>query len=145
LSKLVESTLDDEGASDEDQIPLPHVKAVVLRKIIAFCEHYQRCEQMTTIKTPLISSKLEDLVQPFYVQLVQVDHKMLFEIVTAANYMDIKPLLDLSCLAVSISIKGKSAEELRALFNLPDGLTPEEEDAAVREENRWAEQAPQAP
>lgn len=30
---------------------------------------------------------------------------MMFELVTAANFMDIKPLLDLTCLAVSVLIK----------------------------------------
>ncbi len=42
----------------------------------------------------------------------------LFELVAAANYMDIKPLLDLTCLAVSIWIKGKSAEEITQMFYL---------------------------
>lgn len=34
---------------------------------------------------------------------------MLFELVTAANFMDIKPLLDLTCLAVSVYIKVSSS------------------------------------
>jgi S-phase kinase-associated protein 1 len=60
---------------------------------------------MTPIQTPLKSSKIEDLVQPWYAAYVQVDQSLLFELVTAANFMDIKPLLDLTCLAVSVFIK----------------------------------------
>ena len=45
---------------------------------------------------------------------------MLFNLVAAANYMDIKPLLDLTCLAVAVSIKGKSVEELRNIFKIAD-------------------------
>jgi S-phase kinase-associated protein 1 len=41
--------------------------------------------------------------------------------------MDIKPLLDLTCLAVSVLIKGKQASELRAIFNISNDFTPEEE------------------
>mmetsp|Transcript_4753 Transcript_4753/g.8268 ORF Transcript_4753/g.8268 Transcript_4753/m.8268 type:complete len:169 (-) Transcript_4753:424-930(-) len=138
MSKLVETTIDDDADDDGNDIMLPNVKATVLAKVIEYCEHYKQ-EEMTPIQTPLKSSKLEDLVQPWYVEFVNVDRVMLFELVTAANFMDIKPLLDLTCLAVSIMIKGKSPEELRRIFNISNEFTPEEE-AQVREENKWCEQ-----
>ena len=51
---------------------------------------------------------------------------------SAANYLNIKPLLDLTVLAVSILIKGKSAAELREIFNVTsDGTAEEGESAAV--------------
>ena len=50
---------------------------------------------------------------------------MLFEILTAANYMGIKPLLDLACLKVTFQLNGKDAEEIRQILNLPV-LAPEE-------------------
>jgi len=37
-----------------------------------------------------------------------VEQILLFELVTAANFMDIKALLDLTCLAVSVLIKVRS-------------------------------------
>jgi len=142
MSKLVESTIDEEDDDDDqlNDICLPNVKASVLAKVIEYCEHYQT-DKMTAITTPLKSSKIEDLVQPWYADYVKVEQVMLFELVTAANFMDIKPLLDLTCLAVSVYIKGKSPEELRRIFNLSNEFTPEEE-AQVREENKWAEQPP---
>lgn len=139
LSKVVEATVDEDDGEDHE-IPLPNVKSAVLAKVIEYCEHYPT-EEMTPITTPLKSSKLEDLVQPFYADYVKVDTTVLFELVTAANFMDIQPLVDLTCLAVSIAIKGRTAEELRALFNLSTDFSPDEE-AAVREENKWAEQPP---
>jgi S-phase kinase-associated protein 1 len=139
MSKLVESTIDEDDGENQE-IQLPNVKAAVLAKVIEYCEHFTK-EEMTAITTPLKSSKIEDLVQPYYADYVKLEQTMLFELVTAANFMDIKPLLDLTCLAVSIMIKGKTAEELRRIFNLSSGFTPEEE-AQVREENKWAEQPP---
>jgi S-phase kinase-associated protein 1 len=139
LSELVKTTIDDDDDDGETQdVPIPNVKAATLTKVLEFCTHYQT-EEMTPIQTPLKSSKIDDLVQPWYAAYVQVDQSLLFELVTAANFMDIKPLLDLTCLAVSVFIKGKSAEELRRMFNIADQLSPEEE-AQVREENRWAQQ-----
>jgi len=64
---------------------------------------------------------------------------MLFELVTAANFMDIKPLLDLTCYAVAVMIKGKSADEIRSIFNISADFTPDEEHQ-VQQENKWASQ-----
>ena len=57
----------------------------------------------------------------------------------AANYMDIKPLLDLTCAKVASMIKGKTPEQIRKTFNITNDFTPEEEEA-VRTENSWAEE-----
>ena len=86
---------------------------------------------MTPITTPLKSSKIEELVQPWYADFVKVEQALLFEMVTAANFMDIKPLLDLTCLAVSILIKGKSAAELREMFNIASNEGETAEPAAA--------------
>mmetsp|Transcript_9502 Transcript_9502/g.13679 ORF Transcript_9502/g.13679 Transcript_9502/m.13679 type:complete len:101 (+) Transcript_9502:544-846(+) len=94
---------------------------------------------MTDITTPLKSSKIEDLVQQWYADYINIEQTMLFEMVTTANFMDIKPLLDLTCLAVSILIKGKTPEELRRIFGISDNFTPDEE-AQIRAENNWCEQ-----
>jgi S-phase kinase-associated protein 1 len=139
MSTLVATTIDDDAEDDDEvrEIPLPNVKDAVLTKVIEYCTHYKD-EPMTPIQTPLKSSKIEDLVQPWYANFVKVEQALLFELVTAANFMDIKPLLDLTCLAVSVLIKGKQASELRAIFNISNDFTPEEE-AQVREENKWVE------
>lgn len=49
--------------------------------------------------------------------------------------MNIKPLLDLTCLTVANMIKGKSPEEIRQHFNIVNDFTPEEvcREAAGRE------------
>lgn len=108
MSNLVASTIDDDDDDDDEirEIPLPNVKDAVLAKVIQYCTYYKEQTPMTPIQTPFKSSKIEDLVQPaWYVDFVKVEQALLFELVTAANFMDIKPLLDLSCLAVTILIK----------------------------------------
>lgn len=147
MSVLIADTIegnydDDDEEEDIRDIPIPNVKAAVLAKVIEYCTHFQQ-QEMTPITTPLKSSKVEDLVQPWYFEFCSsMDQNMLFELVSAANYMDIKPLLDLACLAVAVYIKGKSAEELRRIFNMAEEFSPEEEEQ-VREENSWAQQPDQ--
>lgn len=60
---------------------------------------------------------------------------MLFDLLTAANFMGIKELLDLTCLKVTFQLTGKNAEEIRQILRLPE-LTPEEE-AQAREDHKW--------
>merc|ERR1719343_782077 len=60
---------------------------------------------------------------------------MLFDLLTAANFMGIKELLDLSCLKVTFQLTGKWADEIREILRLPE-LTPEEEQQA-RMEHKW--------
>ena len=55
----------------------------------------------------------------------------------AANYLNIKSLLDLTCQTVADVIKGKTPEEIRKTFNIKNDFTPEEEEE-VRRENAWA-------
>lgn len=139
MSDLVKSIIDEDEDDDEEEenerreIPLINVSSDILEKVIAFCKHFQT-EPMTAIEIPLKSNKLEDLVQTWYSEYVKLPKQTLFDLVAAANYMDIKPLLDLTCLAVSILIKGKSAEELREMFHLTTELNLEEQNARMEQD-----------
>lgn len=66
-----------------------------------------------------------------------VDQQRLFELILAANYLNIKSLLDLTCQTVANMIKGKTPEDIRNTFNIANDFTPEEEEE-VRRENQWA-------
>ena len=67
-----------------------------------------------------------------------MDQGTLFELILAANYLDIKALLDLTCKTVANMIKGKTPEEIRKTFNIKNDFSPEEEEQ-VRKENEWVE------
>jgi S-phase kinase-associated protein 1 len=95
---------------------------------------------MNEIEKPLKSSNMTEVVQKWYADFVDVEQAMLFELILAANYMDIKPLLDLTCATVAAMIKGKTPEDIRSTFNIKNDFTPEEEQQ-VREENKWCEEA----
>ena len=59
--------------------------------------------------------------------------------ILAANYLNIKPLLDLTCKTVAGMIKGKTAEEIRKTFNIKNDFTPEEE-MQILKESDWCEE-----
>merc|ERR1712038_519397 len=97
-------------------------------------------EPMTEIEKPLKSSEMAEVVQKWFAEFVNVEQVVLFELILAANYMVIKPFLDLTCATVASMIKGKTPEEIRRTFNITNDFSPEEE-AQVREENKWCEEA----
>lgn len=71
--------------------------------------------------------------------LNNMDQNTLFDVIAAANYLDIKVLLNTSCLFVSNMISGKCIDELRTLFNIVNDFTPEEEIQIAKENTAWQE------
>ncbi|KYN95077.1 suppressor of kinetochore protein 1, putative, partial [Plasmodium reichenowi] len=67
---------------------------------------------------------------------VNTDKETLYELIEASNYLDIKPLLDLTCGKIASMMKDKTTEEIRAEFDIVNDFTREEE-KQIREENRW--------
>lgn len=63
----------------------------------------------------------------------------MFDLILAANYLDIKGLLDAAAKTVANLIKGKSSLEIRNYFKLENDYT-EEEQAQMRKENEWCEE-----
>ena len=106
------------------------VKAPMLTKIIEYLTHY-KTEAMKTIPKPLKAKSLKDVVGEWYnnflVSLEGEDgpskYEKLFELVLAANFMDIKPLMSLACAGVALQMKDKkSPKEIATHFGITRNL-----------------------
>ena len=137
-SILVKGIVEDNPDAD-DIIPLPSVKKSTLDKIIEYCT-YINSTAPPEIEKPLRSNNLADVVPEWYANFVNLEQEVLFELIMAANFMDIKSLLELTCAKVASLIKGKTIPEIRKYFNIENDFTPEEE-AQIMDENRWAEES----
>jgi len=136
-SILIKNMLEDVGEVSDQAIPIPNVNEAVLRKVIEWCDHHKG-DPIPVADEDSDSRKKSTDIEEWDQKFMQVDQEMLFEIILAANYLDIKPLLDVGCKTVANMIKGKSPEEIRKTFNIQNDFTPEEEDQ-IRRENEWAE------
>ncbi|OVA07439.1 SKP1 component [Macleaya cordata] len=129
-SETIKQMIED-GCAD-DGIPLPNVTGNILAKVIEYCKKHVE-----------MSSKLEDDEEKENLKkwdadfVKMIDQVTLFHIILAANYLNIKNLMVLTCQAVADIIKDKSVEDVRKIFNIDNDFTPEEE-AALRQENQWA-------
>lgn len=56
-------------------------------------------------------------------KFVRMDSKRLCELSSAADSLQLKPLVDITSRALARMIEGKTPEEIRDIFQLPDDLT----------------------
>ncbi|GAU38153.1 hypothetical protein TSUD_263770 [Trifolium subterraneum] len=126
IKHMIEDDCIDSG------IPLPNVTGKILAKVIEYCKKHVQGASSEEEK-PLN----EDALKAWDLDFVKVDQTTLFELILAANYLNIKSLLDLTCKAAADMIKDKSPEEVREIFHIENDFTPEEE-ADIRKENKWA-------
>ena len=137
LSNLYKSfTEDDPDDEAELRFPLLNVNTETLTFVIDYCSLYLE-SPMKSIPKPLKNDSLSDLISGSYFKFINnKSQHQIFNIIMAANYMDIKPLLELGCAKIASQIKGKTTEEIRDEFNIKNDFTPEEEEA-IKKENMW--------
>lgn len=121
-----------------DVLKFPKIQGSALEKLVEFCS-LVGVVPMGEIEKPLRSPNLSDLVPKVYADFTDIAQDVLFQLIDLANQFDCPQLLDLTSAKVASMIKGKTPEEIRRTFNIVNDFTPEEE-AQVREENRWTEE-----
>ncbi|CAA7023032.1 unnamed protein product [Microthlaspi erraticum] len=103
------------GSSKNYAIALPQrVNPAMLSLIFDYCRFHQ---------VPGRSNKERKIYDE---KFIRMDTKRLCELTSAADSLQLKPLVDLTSRALARIIEGKSPEEIREIFHLPDDLTEEE-------------------
>lgn len=103
------------GSSKTYAILLPQrVNPSILGLILDYCRFHQ---------LPGRSNKER---KTFDEKFIRMDTKRLCELTSAADSLQLKPLVDLTSRALARIIEGKTPEEIRETFHLPDDLTEEE-------------------
>ena len=134
--------LEDQGFSDDDEpVPLPNITSNILKKIIEWCRHHKNDDPLTEDPSASEPNLKPEELPPWDTEFLNVDQDTLYELIMAANYLNIKRLLDMGCTAVSNMLKGKTTDEIRGTFSgdVKDDFSFKEEEAEVRRENVWVE------
>jgi len=142
LSGTLRTFLDVDNSKPELKVD---VDTPTLRFVTRFLEHRNGVAPGYVVEKPLRSEHfLENFTTDEGTQdavfVDDLDQELLFSTLQAANYLDIPPLIDLGCAKIASMIKGKTPEQIRTTFHIVNDFTPEEEEA-VRQENRWAEES----
>ncbi|PHU26377.1 SKP1-like protein 4 [Capsicum chinense] len=107
-------------------IPLPNVHSKIMAKVIEYWKKHSAEEGVS-----------KDQLKDFDKDFLQVHHSVLHDLILAANYLNDKELLDITCQEAADRIKGKTPEEMRKEFDIKNDFEPGEEEQ-IRQENAWA-------
>jgi len=110
MLQSISDSVDGTGAP----IPLPNLTGAVLEKIIEYCKHHKE----NPVPPRAEDDYSVDNISEWDLKFVAVDVPFLFDIVLAANYLDIASLLDLGCKAIAKLIIGKTPEEIEETFRI---------------------------
>ncbi|GMJ02827.1 SKP1-like 14 [Hibiscus trionum] len=121
---VVKTYFEDNPDSCDEPIPLPNVKSEYLLKVIEYCKWHldQEDEEAKEFDRELFNT---------------LDNEGMLQMLLAANYLDVKDLLEMLTQAVADRIANKSVEYVRRFFGIENDYTPEEE-AELRKQNEWA-------
>jgi S-phase kinase-associated protein 1 len=138
-SNVIKTMLEDIGTdpNTDDPVPLPNVNGAILKKVLQWCEYHRNDPPLP--EDDENREKRTDDIPAWDQEFLKVDQGTLFELILAANYLDIRGLLDVTCKTVANMIKGKQPEEIRKTFNIKNDFTPQEEEQ-IRKENEWCEE-----
>ena len=131
---LIRTMLEDLGMNegDEEVVPLPNVNAAILEKVIQWATYHK--DDLPLPKDDKNKEEKTD-ISPWDADFLKVDQETLLNLIQAANYLDIKRLLDMACRTVADMIKGKTPEEIRTTFNTNTDFTPSEDEQIRNEYN----------
>jgi hypothetical protein len=115
LSKFVTTIL--EGDADATQIEIRQVPAETLEHVITYLKHHKGKEP-DPLPCPVRSIHMQQIVSDKWdaTWIDAFDKKTIFEIILAANYMDIKSLLHLGCAKIATLIKQLDQKEINRII-----------------------------
>lgn len=136
LSPVIRDVIETVGV--EHPIPLPNVKGEFLELIVMWMKyHFENpSASLPELKEGEHRIYRTDDLSEWDKKFVDVDLKTLIGLLVAANFLDIKELLETICKVIANMCKNKGADEICASFNMKNDFTPEEYNKCM-EDNPW--------
>ena len=123
-SNLVKGILAD--YEDNTEVPLPDVNGKTLKRVVDYLTHYENSEPKP-IPKPLKNSHIDEILDKWdYDFIIEVPLDDSIDLLNAANYMDIAPLLQLACCRIAREMIDRPVEEVRELFGITSDMSKEE-------------------
>jgi len=124
ISTLVKTSLENDELSNE--VPIPGVTGNILELVFKYMEHHKGTEP-PLVEKPLRSKLMKDVVtdkwDAEYIDKLGENRQQLYDLILAANYMDVKSLLHLGCAKVASLIKGQPLEKIKEILDPKGGAS----------------------
>ncbi|RWS00632.1 hypothetical protein B4U79_17793 [Dinothrombium tinctorium] len=117
---------------ENEQIELPEVDSQTMEKLIEWIKHYKNQQSPDESDDKLSESKLDSWDKEFF----QMPNELLFHVLTAANYLNMKRLMDKVCFVIALRLKGKTTKQMRQLMRVENDLS-DQQIAEIEKEFGW--------
>lgn len=102
------------------EVPIPGVNGDILQLVVNYMKEHKGVEP-SIIEKPLRSKVMKE-VCPYkwdadYIDQIGDNRQQLYDVILAANYLDIKSLLHLGCAKVASLIKGQPLEKIKEILD----------------------------
>jgi S-phase kinase-associated protein 1 len=136
LKNILDDIDEDIQEDETGEIVVP-ISSNILKMIIDFCSKYEYIpiKDIEQEELELRINPLEGWKKDF----VSVPIEQLFEMIKAANFIDLKQMLNICCKSIADKIKGKTPKEMKQIFGIEGDFTQEEKERVLRE-NPWLEE-----
>lgn len=101
------------------------INSVVLEKILVWADFHK--DDQPPKEDDGREKKSNDICE-FDVEFLKLDQATLFEMLIAANFLNIQALLETICKTIANMMIGRTPEEIRQMFNIKNDLSSEDED-----------------
>jgi len=129
ISTLVKTSLENDDKAEE--VPIPGVTGAILDLVVAYMKEHKGVEP-PIIEKPLRSKVMKDVCphkpDADYIDKIGDNRQQLYDLILAANYMDIKSLLHLGCAKVASLIKGQPLEKIKEILDPNQGAKKDGKD-----------------
>ena len=113
---------------DSPELTVKNVRGDDLLKIKEYLEHYKN-EEPKEVDRPLKSKDFKECVNEFDYQFVSKigNYDELKNLILSANFLNIKPLINLLSAFIAHKIKGINTSMIRSVFNIEEDLNEDEQ------------------
>ena len=128
-SRILKGMMED--YPDEASFPMKNIKGNILEKIKEYLMHYEN-EEPKEITIPLVSNNFNECVDAWDYNFLGNDFDIVLELLSAANYLDIKPLYELISAYLGANIRGMNSNTIFKDFEI-DELTDKEKEEMLND------------
>ena len=112
LMGLLSTFIDDDDDDNDDSTPV-EADSVMIKHVIDYGKLYAK-QRMTIPEKPLLSYDMKDNVQECYSDFINKFTTLeVLQLIMTANYLEVKPLLNLAGSKIGSLIKGKTSKEIK--------------------------------
>ena len=130
IKEMIEMTEVEDEQLKETPIPIPNVRGSILEKVVKWISKHQGENIPEEDDEPTLDMSDWD------VDFFNVEKDDIFQIILAANFMQIPGLINYGCKAIAKLMNDKETEEIRKVFNMTNDFT-EDEEKKFKQQNIW--------